>query len=88
MVIRNTVFRADSAPYAGASLTMSRFDHDFDPATPPLEYMDPGDCSNNTMVWLGEGPFPGELPACFTVTTDPAVWDAAVADWTARRPAL
>jgi len=42
------------------------------------------DCANNTMVWLGEGPYPTELPACFTITTDRAVWDDAVADWIRR----
>ncbi len=42
-------------------------------------------CSNNVMVWLGPGDFPAPLPAdCFTVTKDPAVWDAAVAAWHAR----
>jgi len=41
-------------------------------------------CSNNVMVWLGNGPYPAPLPACFTVTTDRSVWDAAVANWLAR----
>ena len=40
-------------------------------------------CSGNTMVWLGEGPYPGTLPACFTLTRDRSVWDAAVAKWKA-----
>jgi hypothetical protein len=43
-------------------------------------------CRNNTMVWLGDGPYPDPLPDCFTVTTDPAVWDDAVAAWQARHP--
>ena len=44
-------------------------------------------CSGNTMVWLGQGPWPGEpIPACFTFTTDRTVWDEAVADWLARHP--
>ena len=43
-------------------------------------------CSNNVMVWLGPGDYPGSLPACFTVTTDRRVWDAAVADWMRRHP--
>jgi hypothetical protein len=43
-------------------------------------------CSNNVMVWLGPGPFPAPLPECFTVTTDRAVWDNAVADWLQRHP--
>jgi len=41
-------------------------------------------CSNNVMVWLGQGPYPAPLPACFTVTTDRSVWDAAVATWKLR----
>jgi hypothetical protein len=46
-------------------------------------------CSNNVMVWLGSGPFPGPaLPSCFTVTTDRAVWDNAVAAWKARHPGM
>lgn len=46
-------------------------------------------CSNNTVVWLGLGPYPDPLPAtfndqpCFTVTTDPSVWDDAVKAWLA-----
>ena len=43
-------------------------------------------CSNNIMVWLGSGAFPAPLPSCFTVTTDRAVWDNAVAAWLARHP--
>jgi hypothetical protein len=43
-------------------------------------------CSNNVMVWLGGGPFPKTLPSCFTVTTNRAVWDDAVAVWKARHP--
>jgi hypothetical protein len=45
-------------------------------------------CSNNVMVWLGSGPFPATLPSCFTITTDRAVWDNAVASWIARHPDL
>ena len=41
-------------------------------------------CANNVMVWLGAGPYPAPLPACFTVTTDRSVWDNAVAAWKTR----
>jgi hypothetical protein len=41
-------------------------------------------CSNNVVVWLGSGPFPEKLPSCFTITTNKAVWDNAVADWKYR----
>jgi len=38
-------------------------------------------CRNNVMVWLGRGPYPAPLPSCFSVTTDEAVWNRAVARW-------
>lgn len=38
-------------------------------------------CSNVTIVWLGEGPYPVPLPECVTLTNDPTVWDNAVAEW-------
>jgi len=47
-------------------------------------------CSNNTLVWLGSGPFPATLPEifngqpCFTITNDKSVWDKAVSDWKSR----
>jgi hypothetical protein len=43
-------------------------------------------CSNNVMVWLGQGSYPTALPSCFTVTRDRSVWDRAVAEWKARHP--
>lgn len=46
-------------------------------------------CSNNVIVWLGEGEYPGNIPnndACVTVTTDRTVWDAARAKWIAEHP--
>ena len=45
-------------------------------------------CSNNTMVWLGAGAFPGSLPACFTVTTDRSVWDTAAQNWDLAHPGV
>jgi len=52
-------------------------------------------CANNQLVWLGTGEYPGDLgqdpktgKPCLTVTTDPSVWDAAVAAWQARHPGL
>ncbi len=44
------------------------------------------ECRNNVMVWLGPGPYPAPLPACFTVTRDRRVWDDAVARWKLRHP--
>lgn len=49
------------------------------------------ECTNNTMVWLGAGSYPDPLPetfnnqSCFTLTTDRAVWDNAVAAWKNRQ---
>jgi hypothetical protein len=49
---------------------------------PPLR-----ECSNNAIVWLGEGSFPGNFPRnCFTLTTDANVWKNAVKDWHRRNP--
>jgi len=52
-------------------------------------------CANNRLVWLGDGPFPGDLgrdpttgKPCLSVTTDRRVWDDAVAAWQARHPGL
>lgn len=53
-------------------------------AIPPDKLIE---CSNNTMVWLGPGSYPEQLPAtlnnhpCITITRDQSVWDSAVAQW-------
>jgi len=47
-------------------------------------------CANNIVVWLGKGAYPDPLPKtwsgkpCFTITTDKAVWDQAVQEWTSQ----
>lgn len=88
LILHDNVFRVDSAPIAG-SLGIPVYDHDLNPATPMISYLDhtdPDKCSNNTIVWGGSGPFPGSFPSsCFTITTDTSVWDDAVADWQAAR---
>jgi hypothetical protein len=68
VAITNTIFRVDQKPNHG------------DLSIPPGL----GSCSNNTIVWLGAGTYPAQLPACFKVTTDKSVWDQAVAAWKAR----
>jgi hypothetical protein len=45
-------------------------------------------CAHNVMVWLGAGAYPAPLPRCFTITTDRAVWDDAVAAWKQRHPGV
>jgi hypothetical protein len=42
-------------------------------------------CSNNMLVWLGEGD-PGPVPDCFKVVRDRSVWERAKAAWIARHP--
>jgi fibronectin type 3 domain-containing protein len=36
---------------------------------------------NVTVVWLGDGTFPGPVPPGVTVVTDPSVWEEAREDW-------
>lgn len=46
-------------------------------------------CKNNIIVWLGEGEYPGDIPAdpaCVTVTKDRTVWDNKRAKWIASHP--
>jgi hypothetical protein len=43
-------------------------------------------CSNNTLIWLGEGDFPEELPDCFSVIRDRSVWDEARQAWLDAHP--
>jgi hypothetical protein len=42
------------------------------------------DCDGNTLIWLGEGGYPGELPTCFEVSTDRDAWQAAKRAWLDR----
>ena len=72
----DNVFRADARSREGQSNGMYM-------APPPGKL---AECSGNIMVWLGQGPFPEPLPPCFTLTTDVAVWDNAVAVWNAAYP--
>ena len=83
VALYNNVFRADADSWEhGGSAGMYM-------APPPNKL---ADCENNTMVWLGSGPFPKSLPStfngkpCFTITTDKSVWDKAVAQWKANHP--
>lgn len=81
--IYDTVIRIDQAPAHG-DLGIPAYDADGDPSTPGEPYLTPDDCARNTVVWLGEGPFPDELPSCFEITTDVDVWTRAVAEWQAE----
>jgi len=73
LVITNSVFRADqNTNHQNLNL--------------PAGYS--VTCSGNTMVWLGAGPFPGNLPNCFTVTTDRTVWDNAARQWDQAHPGV
>jgi hypothetical protein len=42
------------------------------------------DCSNNIMIWIGDGDYPGTLPSCFKLVKGEEgrkVWDAAKENW-------
>jgi Bacterial Ig domain len=43
----------------------------------------PGPHSGNTIVWTGAGPYPGQVPAGFTVTADVGAWERSRAAWMA-----
>lgn len=44
-------------------------------------------CADNTIIWLGEGDFPENLPeGCFRVIRDRSVWERARRDWLAAHP--
>lgn len=61
---------------------------------PPPSLMDA--CENNTIIWLGGGSYPGELPTskfpgCFRVLTGQQgidYWVSLVSDWHARHPGV
>jgi hypothetical protein len=90
--IHNTIIRADQLPAHG-HLNIPKYDHDTDSNTPMISYLDPANCSNNTIVWLGdeedmstedwEASYPS---SCFEVVTDVSVWNDAVAAWNATHP--
>ncbi len=73
LALYNNVFRVDQPPNHG-TLAL------------PTGYS--VSCANNVVVWLGSGPFPAAaswLAQCpdTLIVTDAAVWDAAVASWSA-----
>jgi hypothetical protein len=79
--VHNTIFRVDQLPNHG-SLGIPTY---VDPTTGQTKsYL--ADCSNNIIVWLGTGSYPATMPSCFTITTDKAIWDNAVAKWLAAHP--
>lgn len=72
LALHNNVFRADQdASSIGLDIPQDKL----------------AECSNNTMVWLGPGNYPGDLPTtfngqpCFALTRDQSVWDNAKAKW-------
>ncbi len=75
LILKNNVFRADMVP--------SDEDLCLDPIQHTIE------STNNVIVWLGPGDYPCQpIPPGWTLTTDRAVWDQAVADWKNRHPGL
>ena len=71
LVIRCSIFKVDAISLNGpeAMEIPGRIDDRRCPDRP------------TTLVWLGGGTYPGRLPSGITVTSDIAVWDAAVTEW-------
>jgi hypothetical protein len=74
LVIRCSIFKVDAVSLNGPEAMEV-------PGT-----IDDRACPNRptTLVWLGEGAYPGSLPSGIVVTSDVRVWDEAVADWKCR----
>jgi hypothetical protein len=84
LVVRNNVL-AFEAPTEGRKL-QTKFKG---------SHVDIVDCANNTILWLGSGPFPGTLPDdwedCFTVIGGSEAqqrWDRLRAQWIDAHPAI
>lgn len=76
--LTNTVFRADQTTNHGDLLLPVGYDVT---------------CSNNKVVWLGPGAFPGTaswMAACpdTVITSDRSVWDAAASQWDVDHPGV
>ena len=71
LVVRDNVFRVDQRPNHQTLGLPKGYEID---------------CSNNVVVWLGQGRYPDPLPKCFTVTRDRRVWDRAVKAWRVSHP--
>ena len=71
LVVKCSIFKVDalSLNHAKAMGIPGRIDDSACPGSP------------TTVVWLGGGPYPGDLPAGVRVTSDINVWIAAVSDW-------
>lgn len=86
---RNPHFRIKNSVFLATHLTApSKFDF------PPESLIDV--CENNTIIWLGPGPFPGKLPNqkfpnCIKIVTGQEgleLWRERVIDWHARHPGV
>lgn len=70
LVVSNTIFACEKAASSGAGTITNR---------PGLDFY-----SNVTIVWLGTGSYPYNVPQGCTVTYDRSVLDTAVAKWKQR----
>lgn len=96
--IRDTVIVMEQYPNirrSNPSVYDAKLIPDYDPdgagPLPRESYLAAEDCSNNTLVWLGEGEpvFNPALPSCFTVLTGQTArdfWATKRADWLATHP--
>jgi hypothetical protein len=88
-VDRNPHFSIKNSVFMATHLTRSsRFNF------PPESLID--ECQNNTIIWLGPGPFRGKLPSqkfpgCVEVVTGQEgldLWQQMVSDWHGRHPSV
>jgi hypothetical protein len=84
---RNPHFSIKNSVFLATHLTApSKFDF------PPESLID--ECQNNTIIWLGPGPYPGKLPTrkfpnSFQIVTGQEgrdLWRRKVTDWHSRHP--
>lgn len=103
LIIRNSLIRIDNTRrrptsgrlFDGASLesdTRVRFRSNIVVTARPLHprslaVIAPG-CRDNTLIWIGAGAYPGELPDCFEVVDGKEAWRDARQDWARKHERL
>lgn len=85
--VTNNIFLVPDCPYVSGSKTCDgtgAFHMGFGHAQGHVV-----ECSNNIIVWLGSGPYPGDIPndpSCVVVTTDQEVYENARDQWRLDHP--
>ena len=87
--LRKVMIRVDHRPTQGG-LGLPTYDDDTDPATPPVPYFEPANCSDNVLVLAGAATLTAaeqasyDVAGCFTILRGSAgagAWNATVAAW-------